>query len=185
MPMVQGQPGERVPDQSGIYNKTLSKTQINSWKMILRGRGKASPADRRGRSPWVCEPLCSSQCFRTPVPDAPDPAHTVTSQSVHAWYFSLAFPKSQIAKNLSNILIWSWHLESWKHSKTIWWYAWTLWMFYMPLSWGPEDGLEGEILWSLYLLVHFLQSFFSNSKLNNWQPYRDLHGDSVPIPFPS
>lgn len=148
MSMVQGQPGERVPDQSGIYNETLSKTQTKKRRSIT-GRwsweeeGKQALLTGGEGPPWDLSAHHSASgpgCLIL----LPDPACMVTSQSVHAWYFSLAFPKSQIDKNLSNILTWSWYLELWKHSETRWWYAWTtLWMYLVSLSWGSEDGLEG------------------------------------------
>lgn len=150
MSMVQGQPGDRVPDQSGIYNETLSKTQTKK-QISIPGRWSWEEEWKQalltgGGSPHGSVSLSAHHSASGPgcLMLLPDPACMVTSQSVHAWYFSLAFPKSQIAKNLSNILTWSRPLEPWKHSETRWWYAWTtLRMYLWSLSWGPEDGLEG------------------------------------------
>jgi hypothetical protein len=48
-----------------LMHTQTKETNINYWKMILRGTGQDSTVDGRGGSPQVCQPPLSSLCLRT------------------------------------------------------------------------------------------------------------------------
>lgn len=103
-----------------LMHKQTKETKISYWTMLLRGTGQDSTIKDPHRSASTPIPTPPpSLCFRTWVPQAPDPAHRISSQSVHVhvWNFSLTSPNPRYLRTYQMV----WHgVAIWSHKKTSW-----------------------------------------------------------------